>query len=38
MVTIYYQNFYDEKYEYMKGGSYYCCPKCMDREAIMFVN
>ena len=37
MVTIYYQNFYDEKYEYMKGGSYYCCPKCMDREAIMFV-
>lgn len=38
MVTIYYQNFYDEKYEYMKGGSYYCCPKCMDREAIMFAN
>ena len=38
MLTIYYQNFYDEKYEYMKGGSYYCCPKCMDREAIMFVN
>ena len=38
MVTIYYQNFYDEKYEYIKGGSYYCCPKCMDREAIMFVN